>query len=396
MALPHPSSRHWTILLVEDDEDDYILARNWLSAAKGSRFDLKWAKTLEATLTCLKNSEVDAVLVDYDLGAYSGLDVVRELARIDCHLPVIMLTGRGNYEIDLEAMQAGVTDYLPKGEVTPQLLERTIRYSIENKQREEDLREARDELERRVAERTAELTQKNEALQAEILERTRVEAEYEELQRRLINSVEVERRQLSQELHDGPMQDLYGLVYQLQAFRAGLADDDSYDVLDDMQDTVLEVIQRLRVTTGELRPPTLAPFGLEKAIRSHCEQFCKAQPDLKISLHLYPDGQVLPEDVRLALFRIYQVALTNVARHARASEVDVRLSMDAEWVELEIKDDGCGFDVPQRWLDLVRKGHYGLASATERAEAVDGHLLIESKPQAGTKVRVVVPRPLES
>ena len=388
-------SQHWTVLLVEDDEDDYILTRHWLSAAKGSRFDLKWASTYESVFTTLASSSMDAILVDYDLGAYSGLDIVRELARIGCRLPIIMLTGRGNYEIDLEAMQAGVADYLAKSEVTPQLLERTIRYAIERKQREQSLRQMNDELEMRVNERTAELTRKNEALQAEIVERMRIEAEFEELQRRLINNVEAERLKLSQELHDGPMQDLYGLIYQLQSLRGSSEWEDSQDVLGSLQDTLLEVIQTLRATTGELRPPTLAPFGLERAIRSHCETFRQSQPDLEIRLRLAEDGQTLPEEVRLALFRIYQMALTNVARHAQANWVDIHLSLDAEAVMLEVKDDGRGFELPRRWLDLVRKGHYGLASASERAEAVGGRLLVESQPGAGTRLKVWVPREIE-
>jgi signal transduction histidine kinase len=387
--------QHWTVLLVEDDEDDYILTRSWLSEAKGSRFDLLWASTFDSVFSTLTSSRLDAILVDYDLGAYSGLDIVRELGRISCHLPIIMLTGRGNYEIDVEAMQAGVADYLAKSEVTPQLLERTIRYAIERKQREQALRQANDELEMRVKERTVELTRKNEALQAEIEERTRIEAEFEELQRRLINNVEAERLKLSQELHDGPMQDLYGLIYHLQSLRSVKMPEDSQDVHGDLQDTVLEVIQALRSITGELRPPTLAPFGLEKAIRSHCEGFRKSQPELEIGLQLAKDGQALPEEVRLALFRIYQMALTNVARHAQANRVEVRLALDAEAVLLEVKDDGRGFELPQRWLDLVRKGHFGLASASERAEAVGGKLQVESRPGAGTSLRVWVPRDSE-
>jgi signal transduction histidine kinase len=322
------------------------------------------------------------------------MDLVRELAKIGCRLPVIMLTGRGNYEIDMEAMQAGVADYLAKNEVTPQLLERTIRYAIERKQREQALRQANDELETRVEERTAELIRKNEALQAEIEERRRIEAEFEELQRRLINNVEAERLKLSQELHDGPMQELYGLTYQLQSYRS-VKEEEGQIGLGDLQENILEVIHSLRSITGELRPPTLAPFGLEKAIRSHSEQFRKSQPELEFHLQLAQDGQSLPEEVRLALFRIYQMALTNVIRHARASRVDILLVLDAESVMLEVKDDGCGFELPPRWLDLVRKGHYGLASASERAEAVGGRLVVESQPGAGTRLKVWVPREIE-
>jgi signal transduction histidine kinase len=388
-------SPNWRVLLVEDDEDDFILTRNWLSGSRGSRIEVIWASTYDAVFAALASSSLDAILVDYDLGAYSGLDVVRELERNDCRLPIIMLTGRGNYEIDVEAMQAGVSDYLAKSEVTPQLLERTIRYAIERKQREQVLRQMNDELELRVNQRTAELIRKNEALQDEIEERRRIEAEFEELQRRLFNSVEAERLKLSQELHDGPMQDLYGLTYQLKSLHSVLDENQSDELLGELQVNLLAVIHALRAITGELRPPTLAPFGLEKAIRSHSEQFRKSQPELEIRLNLAQDGQLLPEEVRLALFRIYQMALTNVARHAQASRVDILLSLDAEAVMLEVRDDGRGFELPSRWLDLARKGHYGLASASERAEAVGGRLVVETQPGAGTRLKVWVPREIE-
>jgi PAS domain S-box-containing protein len=81
-------------------------------------------------------------------------------------------------------------------------------------------------------------------------------------------------------------------------------------------------------------------------------------------------GKTLPERLRLALFRIYQVALTNVIRHAQASRVDVRFHFDAERVVLEIQDDGRGFVLPGRWIEFAREGHLGLVGAAERAESV--------------------------
>jgi signal transduction histidine kinase len=130
---------------------------------------------------------------------------------------------------------------------------------------------------------------------------------------------------------------------------------------------------------------------LEKAIRSHCEQLKITHLELQFDLHLEPDRQSIPERMRLALFRVYQVALTNVVRHAQASRVVIRLMLDTETVILEIEDDGCGFEVPERWIELARQGHLGLVGATERAEAVGGKMEVKSKPGKGTLIRVVVP-----
>ncbi len=165
------------ILLVEDDQDDYILTRSLLNDARGGPFDLQWVETYDDGLDSLVEHPPDAALVDYHLGAHNGLELVREVVARGCRIPIILLTGQGSYDIDLEAMKAGATDYLTKGEVTATLLERTIRYAIERRQAQDALQRAHDELEVRVEERTRELARANQDLRAEIAERLRVEAQ---------------------------------------------------------------------------------------------------------------------------------------------------------------------------------------------------------------------------
>ncbi len=364
--------RPWKILLVEDDEDDFILARAWLSISKGSQFILQWAQTYERALELLADpNSADAVLIDYDLGVHNGVDFVREMKRIGCGIPAILLTGRGSYDVDMEAMKAGADDYIAKNEVTPQLLERTIRYSIERKQIEEALRSSNEELERRVAARTSEL---------------------HEMRHRQMERVEAERLELAQEIHDGPMQELYAMVFQLQALADGVNDSSDRDIVESMLGTLEKVIGELRLTAYNLRPPALAPFGLQKAIQSHVEQFRMAHPTLDLHLSLQSDRQTFSEDVRLALFRNYQMAMSNIVRHADASKVSVRFHFDEESAVLEIQDNGKGFDSGKPWIELAREGHLGLVGASERAEAIGGWLEIQSALGQGTLVRTVLPR----
>jgi DNA-binding response OmpR family regulator len=122
------------VLLVEDDEDDYILTRNLFAEAKESEFKLEWVQTYAEALEAVQKGDPDVILLDYSLGVLSGLDLITELTSQGCRAPIIILTGRGSYSVDLRAMQAGASDYLVKGEVTAHLLERTIRYAIERKQ----------------------------------------------------------------------------------------------------------------------------------------------------------------------------------------------------------------------------------------------------------------------
>jgi signal transduction histidine kinase len=162
--------------------------------------------------------------------------------------------------------------------------------------------------------------------------------------------------------------------------------------LNSVQQRLKGQIRDLRLFCSELRPPTLVPFGLEKAIRSHAEAFQNRYEKLTVHLDLMPDGHLLPEQIRLALFRIYQEMLNNVARHSQANEVTVRFQLDDRQAVLEIIDNGRGFQVPAAWVEMARHGHLGLVGAQERAQAVGGSLSITSAPEAGTRVQVWVPR----
>jgi signal transduction histidine kinase len=229
-------------------------------------------------------------------------------------------------------------------------------------------------------------------LEQEISERMRIAAELTEARQRLSESREAERLHLAQELHDGPVQDLYGVRFQLGELVESPAGAGINQVgVSELQTSIQHVIKTLRDICGELRPPALAPFGLEIAIRSHAAHFQKTHPDLAVSLDLSSDGLNLPERVRLTLFRIYQQALNNVIHHAQARAVFVQLAATAEQIVLTIQDDGCGFVVPPNWLEFARHGHMGLLGAAERAEAIGGKLEIISAVGEGTVLRVVAP-----
>jgi PAS domain S-box-containing protein len=225
------------------------------------------------------------------------------------------------------------------------------------------------------------------AIAENITKRKRIEAEMMEMKSRLHSHIEMERLQLAQELHDGPLQDLYSAIYKIEYW----GDQGNRERIETLKQDLLTVIQDLRNTAKNLRPPALANFGLEKAIRSHAEEFKETLPELTIHLNLAQDKQSLPEDIRLILFRIYQHSLANVIRHAKASEVHVRFAFDAEEAQLEVSDNGVGFDVPSSWVELVRQGHFGLAGAVERVGLLEGKFNVESTPGKGTSVRVVIP-----
>lgn len=129
------------VLLIDDDEDDYILTGAWLSEIEGATFELDWVSTYDAALEAIGQSQHDVYLLDYRLGGRNGLELLREAIANGCSSPIILLTGQGDHEVDIEAMKAGAADYLDKSQIGAPLLEHSIRYAIERKQTEQKIRE---------------------------------------------------------------------------------------------------------------------------------------------------------------------------------------------------------------------------------------------------------------
>lgn len=120
------------VLLIDDDEDDYILTKDLLLDLSRGVFDIEWAPNYQKGLEALELDEHDIYLIDYRLGQESGLQLLKEAMQLHVKAPIIILTGKGDRDIDMEAMRYGAADYLVKGEIDTQALERAIRYSINN------------------------------------------------------------------------------------------------------------------------------------------------------------------------------------------------------------------------------------------------------------------------
>ena len=129
--MPEFDNRPVRLLLVEDDEDDYVLTRELLSDARRTRFELEWISTFEEALGALAKSTHDVCLIDYRLGEHDGLELLRHAREVGVTAPLILLTGQDSGDIDLQAMRAGAADYLVKGTIDAPLLERSIRYALE-------------------------------------------------------------------------------------------------------------------------------------------------------------------------------------------------------------------------------------------------------------------------
>jgi len=125
------------ILVVDDDEDDFILLKSFLEDIRHYELDLQWTPRYKEGLQLMKQNKHDVVLIDYLLGPHTGIELLKNALEGGCKMPIIMLTGQGSYRVDIEAMELGASDFLVKSEVNGEKLERSIRYAME---RTENLR----------------------------------------------------------------------------------------------------------------------------------------------------------------------------------------------------------------------------------------------------------------
>lgn len=130
----------YRVLFVEDDENHFILTRDLVSMSAGTQIQLEWVSTYESALDLMLLNQHDAYLLDYRLGRRDGLELLQESTSKGCRGPVIMLTGYGHHDLDIKAMKSGAADYLVKGQITGDALERSLRYAIERRRAAEALR----------------------------------------------------------------------------------------------------------------------------------------------------------------------------------------------------------------------------------------------------------------
>jgi PAS domain S-box-containing protein len=269
-----------------------------------------------------------------------------------------------------------------------------------NKQAEEELKKYRMHLEEIVEERTAKLLQANEQLQREITDRKRAEGQLRSSQEQLralsahLQSVrEEERAQIARKIHDELGQNLTALGISLNLVRT-LMPREATDLirfrLNDSLGLVEQMTERIRNVMSDLRPPVLDDYGLVAALRWYGDQF-SSRTGIGVDVQGMEIIPRLTASVENALFRIAQEALTNVAKHAQATQVTVTVERGVRTLCLVIADDGIGFE-PEHLAKFRGKQGWGLITIVERAEAVGGHCGIESHNGQGTRIVIEVPR----
>ena len=226
------------------------------------------------------------------------------------------------------------------------------------------------------------------ARQAEVaVHAVRLTADLQRSREQLVATREEERRRLRRDLHDGLGAQLAGLNVQAGTIRRLIPSDPGAadELVLELREELRGAIADIRRLVYDLRPPALDDLGLVEALRQLAERYGSKDGPLRVVVEAPEDLFDLPAAVEVSVYRISQEALTNVARHARATTCAVRLAVNDD-VMLEIVDDGVG-------IPSGRSAGVGLSSMHERAEELGGSCVVESTPEGGT--RVIARLPLE-
>lgn len=387
------------ILLVEDDPSLRLLLRQLLTRFGHS---IRACASGEEAWESYQQNEPPLIILDWNLPGMSGMECCRLIrgTPAGAYAYIWVITGCNRREDLLDVLAVGANDYLAKPieidllEVRVRIAEQQAR-SLQQRRRDTiDLASNRDELERRVLERTDNLNDTIQALLDEISQRQQVEADLGQtrdqlraLASRLLTVQEEQQKRISREIHDELGQAMTALRLDLGWLSSGLESHQAPQraKIERMIPLVSETIKTIQRICAELRPGILDDLGLAAALEWLVQEFAE-RTGLRCQIDLEPEELVVPPDLATALFRICQESLTNVMRHARASQVKIRLQQEDDEIRLRIVDDGIGIAPDQASHPMS----LGLIGMRERVQPFNGEVTIQGGPGLGTEIRVKV------
>jgi signal transduction histidine kinase len=257
-----------------------------------------------------------------------------------------------------------------------------------------ELADSVEELKQEVAQRKAveESLRVSEQTSSQLLERSRkMQEELRHLSRQLLSAQEEERKKISRELHDVIAQTLTGINVRLAALKAEstASTEDLQKKITNTQELVEASVEIVHRFARELRPTLLDDLGLIPALKSFMKTFTE-ETGVRASLAAFAEVEKVDGDRRTVLYRVAQEALTNVARHAKASRAEVIIQELPGIISMQIKDDGKGFDADGA-RGSKKTTRLGLLGMRERVEMVGGTFCVDSASGRGTTIRVEIP-----
>lgn len=263
----------------------------------------------------------------------------------------------------------------------------------ELKKLNQQLLKARNELEEKVKERTAQLKATVKSLEKQIADNKDAQMRLCELSRKSIETLETERQSISRELHDSIGTSLAAIKLSLEVLfdRAAEWSINSEELYTKIISNLTNTIKETKRISTNLRPHALDDLGILGTIDWHSRQIKEHLKNIELIKRMDICEEQIPDPLKIIIYRILQEALNNAAKHSQADKVTIFLTVDGPDLIFEIEDNGCGFDIQglSKKVDPLRG--FGLLNMQDRAEICGGSFSLYSHPGAGTRIRVSFP-----
>jgi signal transduction histidine kinase len=362
--LEFESTEVYQVLFLEDSPDDVELMEHELNEA-GLQFTSRRVDNKDQFIKEVVDFRPDIVLADYSLTTFNGMQAFRKLKRENISVPFILVTGVLSEKLALDCLKEGVDDFILKSSF--KRLPAAIISAIRKKEMYEE--------KNRIA---SELKKSHEELRL-LVNRHQI-------------SIEEERMNIARDLHDELGQVLTALKIDIAMFRKKLtsgkkmSEKSIHDEFASISKTIDKISTSAKQISAGLRPETLDDLGILDAIQWQATEFEKRN-QIACQLYLPTEHLELTKELSIALFRIVQEALTNVARHSMATAVQIYLDARDNVLFLEILDNGKGIDDEK----IKSSKSLGIIGLRERVQLLHGHFFIGKAKGGGTKVSIMIP-----
>jgi signal transduction histidine kinase len=341
-----------TILIV----DDAPTARETLVAMlEGEKYQLELAEDGFEALKLLEKLTVDLILLDVMMPGMDGFEVCRRIRSMPklAEVPIVILTALDDRASLLRGIESGADDFLSKPLDRHELIARVR--TITRLNRYHILMEQRENM--------------------------------REMAERVVTAQEEERQRISREMHDDLGQALTTHMLALRNLQSDLTlpTEALVERLQTLYEQAFEIFGKVRNLAHNLRPPVLDALGLKVAMQTYCTEFSR-RTQLPVIVEVDEDLPILPDIYNVTLYRVLQEALTNIIKHAQASQVWVDLTVEDKTVTLTVQDNGHGFVEGNTQSDGI-----GLTGLRERMTLAGGRFNISSSPVRGTIVLAQFP-----
>ncbi|MEC4982825.1 MAG: ATP-binding protein [Oscillatoria sp. PMC 1068.18] len=321
------------VLLIEDDEDDYILIRDLLSEVREQKFVLDWVANYNQAVETVRQQEHDVYLVDYRLGEHNGLELLKLAVAENNQAPVIVLSGQGNRELDIAAIRAGAADYLDKAYLQSSLLEHYIRASIKRNQALKSLQETNTELQK-LYERESQISQELALSNAELEEFAYV---------------------VSHDLQE-PLRAIIGYTKLLETEYRDRFDETGFEYLDfvvggarRMQFLIQDLLSYSRIATNGIE---FAETDCNQILAQALDNLQVAITEIPVNIHSESLPQVMADPNQI--LQLFQNLLSNALKFRRQESLEIQINAelkDNQYWQFSVQDNGIG--IKEKYFDRI-------------------------------------------